>query len=224
MNNFTKLSLLFAFVIVGSIIFQAQDNNSTREVTEPLTDRPTEESMQFTRQQLFTQPLTVTDAGGYDNFDIGTNGAEMNMTENPNNPLQFFFGVNSSPVNQWYSNDALNWEQTSSISLPGGTCCDPWTAYDSLGNLYYSVLGSSNFVAKSVNNGQTFGPFVSAVAGTDRNTIAVDYTNGPYKGYIYAAAWSPNANFGRSTDGGASWTTTLANTPNTTPGNMICIG
>lgn len=118
MSNFTKISLLLAFVIAGSIIFQAQNVSKPGEITEPLTDRPTEEGMSYFKPQVLQQPMTVTDANGYDNFDIGANGSEMNMTQNPNNPLQFFFGVNGSPVNQYYTNNGLDWSQTGSISLP----------------------------------------------------------------------------------------------------------
>lgn len=222
MKNFAKIFLLCFIVAAGIFLFQAQavDNNGN-----DLTDRnPVLDPGHFKVPPPNNTLDVITDASGFDNFDIGANGSEMNLTQNHNNPFQFFFGVNGSPVNQYFSNNGLDWTQTQTISLPGGTCCDPWAAYDSSGNLYYSVLGSGNFVAKSTNNGQTFGAFSLAVSGGDRNTIAADYTNGPYKGYIYAAAWSPNANFSRSTNGGTSWQTTLSGTPNTTPGNMICIG
>src|SRR4030095_2061845 len=221
MKNFTKILLLCTLVSAGVLLFQAQ---SVDRYGNDLTDR-TPANWQADNHNPPPPSLNIiTDPNGYDNFDISVNGSEMNLTQNFNNPFQFFFGVNGSPVNQYYTNNGSDWSPTATISLPGGTCCDPWTGYDSTGNLYYSVLGAGNFVAKSTNNGQTFGAFSLAVAGGDRNTIAVDYTNGPYSGYIYAAAWSPNANFGRSTNGGATWQTTLANTPNTTPGNMICIG
>jgi hypothetical protein len=167
--------------------------------------------------------MTVTDANGYDNFQMGTNYSEQGMTVNPNNPLQMMFGVNNtSAMSIWYTTDGLNWS-SGSASFPGGTCCDPWTAYDSLGNLFYSILVSANYVARSTNFGQSFASFIYACPGGDRNTICADYTGGPYAGNLYTGGWSPNCSFCRSTDHGSSWTT-IFTTSNTTPGNMICIG
>jgi hypothetical protein len=93
-----------------------------------------------------------------------------------------------------------------------------------MGNGYAQLLGSGNRVWRTTNNGITWGTGVPSVPGGDRNTLAVDQTGGPYGGYLYASAWSPNANFARSTNFGASWTTTVSGAPNTTPGNMIAVG
>lgn len=215
----------FAAVIISSCIFlfQGQDYNGYGDDSDYRFDRPTKQSMAEFVPPSHEQRLFVTDASGYDNFDIGNDQAEMDAATNPNNPLQVFFGVNSGPMNHRYTLDGLTW-QISSLSYPSGTCCDPWVAYDSLGNLFYSVLtGSGNWVAKSTNFGASFGTFIQAVAGGDRNSISADQTNGPYANYVYAIDWTP-ANFGRSTDHGASWTTTVPNFPNTTPGNMIAVG
>ncbi|MEK9139378.1 MAG: sialidase family protein, partial [Bacteroidota bacterium] len=164
----------------------------------------------------------ITTPDGYDNFDVGINNAEQHISANPNNPLQMVFGVNGSGTPWRHTEDAgLTW----AISTPlGSNSGDPWSAYDSLGNVYVQWLsGSNNPVFRSTNNGVTWGPGVTSAIGGDRNTMAVDQTTGPYGGYLYAGAWSPNCTFARSTNNGASFTVTLT-TPNTTPGNMIAVG
>jgi hypothetical protein len=212
------LTILLA-VLGGTVLLKAQ----TVDDYDYRFDQPTREYFSHFTPPQYAVPFVVTDALGYDNFNIGTNYSEQNLTVNPNNPLQMMFGVNgTSLLAIWYTTDGLNWS-SGSASYPSGTCCDPWTAYDSLGNLYFSVLVSANYVAKSTNYGQSFGSFSYACPGGDRNTIAADYTGGPYSNYLYTAAWSPNCSFCRSTNGGVSWTTTFTSS-NTTPGNMICIG
>jgi Secretion system C-terminal sorting domain len=225
MKKYTRFSFLALILIGGVLLFEAQDFTSQlSDNNDKIYDKPTVESFSHFVAPGGPQRDVITDATGFDNFDIGNDQDEMDATTNPNNPLQMFFGVNSGPMNHRYTLDGgITWS-ISSLSYPGGTCCDPWTAYDSLGNLFYSVLtGSGNWVARSTNFGASFGTFVSAVAGTDRNSIAADQTGGPYANYVYAIDWA-NANFGRSTDHGATWTTTVPNFPNTTPGNMIAVG
>ena len=224
-NVMVNFVLILFLSVTGFLLFQSQDFKPNANDNDYRFDQPTHKYLTtFVPPHQTGQPDVITTADGYDNFDISVDYAEQSLVANPMNPLQMFFGVNASPMNHRYTtNGGLNWS-ISSLSYPGGTCCDPWTGADSLGNLYYSALAAGNYVARSTNFGISFGTFIYAVAGGDRNTIAVDYTNGPYTGYIYAAAWSPNANFARSTNGGSTWTTTLSGTPNTTPGNMICIG
>ena len=59
---------------------------------------------------------------------------------------------------------------------------DPVTAYDSLGNLYYENMYNSGGniigckVIKSTDNGATWSPSVTAIAGNDKNWIAADQT------------------------------------------------
>lgn len=218
-------ALVLLLSLTGVILFQAQDFKPISGDDDYRYDQPTYRYLtSFKQPRNMEQFDVVTDATGYDNFDIGVDYAEQSMIMNPVNPLQIFFGVNGSPMNHKYTtNGGLNWS-ISSLSYPGGTCCDPWTAADSSGRLYYSILVSANYVAKSTNFGASFGTFVYACAGGDRNSIAVDYTSGPYAGYIYTTAWSPNCNFCRSTDQGTTWQTIVSGSPNTTPGNMICIG
>ena len=165
----------------------------------------------------------ITTPDGYDNFDVGIDNAEQHISSNPNNPVQMIFGVNGSGGARWrYTTDAgMNWTLS---NPPGSNSGDPWSAWDSLGNLFIQFLsGSSNPVWRSTNNGATWAGPVTSATGGDRNTMAVDQTDGPYGGYLYAGAWSPNCTFARSTNNGASFTVTLTK-PNTTPGNMIAVG
>jgi hypothetical protein len=169
----------------------------------------------------------VTTPDGFDNFDVGIDFAEQHISSNPNNPLQMVFGVNASGGSTWrHTEDAgLTW----AIQNPAGTNSgDPFSAYDSSGNVYLQFLsGSNNPVWRSTNNGVSWTGGVTSAQGGDRNTLAVDQTGGPYGGYLYAGAWIINntnfCSFARSTNNGASFTVTLTK-PNTTPGNMIAIG
>jgi len=230
-NGFTGGAILIILIIAGIGTFQGQSvdyiNNYDKD-NDYRIDQPTREFMEHVDRGGNHQPETITDTLGFDNFELGTNYAEQHITSNPRNPLQMFFGVNNtSGVGQYYSTDA-NVFTPVGVSLPSGTCCDPWTAADSLGNLYYSVLASGSYVAKSTNFGQSFSPFLNAVSGGDRNTIAADQTAGPYSNYVYTALWviggQSTAAFSRSTNLGATWETTLGPVPNTTPGNMIAVG
>ncbi|MBM2840923.1 MAG: C-terminal target protein [Bacteroidetes bacterium] len=167
----------------------------------------------------------ITTSDGYDNFDVGVNNAEQHMSSNPNNPVQLIFGVNGSGTPWRHSEDGgLTW----AISTPPGTNSgDPWSAYDSTGTVYVQWLsGSNNPVFRSSNNGVTWLGGVTSSPGSDRNTMAVDQTSGPYGGYVYAGAWGVPGSmcqFARSTNNGVSFTSTLT-TANTVPGNMIAVG
>jgi photosystem II stability/assembly factor-like uncharacterized protein len=162
----------------------------------------------------------ITTPDGYDNFDVGIDNAEQHMSVNPNNILQMVFGVNST-VFRRTEDGALTW----AVATPPGTNSgDPFTAYDSSGNVYVQWLsGSSNPVFRSTNNGVSWSSGVTSASGSDRNTLAADQSGGPFSGYVYAGAWSPNCTFARSTNNGASFTITLTK-PNTTPGVIIAIG
>ena len=168
----------------------------------------------------------ITAADGYDNFDVGVDNAEQHISANPNNPMQIVFGVNGASGSTWRHTEdgALNW---ATQNPPGTNSGDPWTAYDSLGNIYIQFLsGTNNPVWRSTNNGATWSGGVPSAPGNDRNTMAVDMTSGPYAGYLYAGAWgvpASNCQFARSTDFGATWTSTLT-TANNVPGNMIAVG
>ncbi len=224
MKNFTKIFALCLVIVTGIFIFQAQDFNGYRfDDNNPLIDQPTREAFShFNAQQHDGQNDVITDALGYDNFDIGIDFAEQHATQNPNNPLWLFVSSNASPQNAyWTTNGGTNWT-LNNPSYHGSTCCDPWSAYLSNGKLIYGSGVSGQYVYTSTNNGQTWTAPVLSVSGNDRNTLAAEETGtGPYANYVYAAI-TPG-NFARSTDQGVSWATTFSSS-NTVPGTMIAVG
>ncbi|MCB0725475.1 MAG: T9SS type A sorting domain-containing protein [Ignavibacteriae bacterium] len=230
MKNFPKFfntvfrSLLLVVVVVGGIIVlqgQGEDDYWIFNDNDPYLDQPTREAYEhYLHMQHDGNLDVITDANGYDNFDMGVDFAEQNMTSNPRNPKWIFFGVNGSPQNARNTTNGHDWVSFNP-SYPGGTCCDPWSGYDSNGVLYYGSGVSGQYVYKSTTNGNNWTSPVLSVSGNDRNTLAVDQTNGPYGGYVYAAI-TPG-NFARSTNGGTSWTTTYSSS-NTIPGVMIAVG
>jgi type IX secretion system substrate protein len=211
------LTILLLIAGAGLLVFQAQDITNTGN--ELIYDQPPGNLQYAPQPPVNPVPSVITDAFGYDNFDIGAHNAEQWITQNPNNQFHMIFGVNST--NWFHTEDGYAWAYNNPTASSSG---DPIAAYDSLNNGYAQLLGSGNRVWRTTNNGITWGPGVPSVAGGDRNTMAADQTNGPFANYVYASAWSPNANFARSTDFGATWTTTVTGAPNQIPGNMIAVG
>ena len=164
----------------------------------------------------------ITDGDGYDNFNLGVDYAEPHLSQNPNNPLQYFGAYNIN--NAWRTTNGFDW--TSSVPNFGTSVNgDPCTAYDNAGNLYYeSMYGSITGckVMRSTDNGITWSAAVTSISGYDKNWMAADQTNGPFSNYIYTTM-TPG-NFARSTDFGASWTTTATFSTQTLPGMMVCVG
>ncbi len=225
MKNFTKILLLCLIATSGVLLFQAQDYNgyNFEDDNNPLIDKPTREAfLHYHAMQKDGDMDVITDALGYDNFDAGIDFAEQHVSSNPLNPLQIFFGVNASPQNAWNTtNGGLNWVSFNP-SYPGGTCCDPWSAYLSNGKLIYGSGVNGQYIYTSTTNGNSWTTPVLSVAGNDRNTLAAELTGtGPFANYVYAAI-TPG-NFARSTDQGVSWTTTYSYS-NTVPGVMIAVG
>lgn len=88
--------------------------------------------------------------------------------------------------------------------------------------MIYGSGVSGQYIYRSTNNGNTWTAPVLSVSGNDRNTIGSELTGtGPFANYLYAAI-TPG-NFARSTDQGATWTTTYSSS-NTIPGVMIAVG
>jgi hypothetical protein len=231
MKNFNRILLLAFVVITGALLFQAQDFNgyNFEDDNNPLIDKPTREAFShFHAMQDDNNFDVITDAQGFDNYDAGTAFAEMYGAVNPVNPLQMFFGVNGSgaPQDAWNTtNGGLNWTLFNP-SYPGGTCCDPWAAYLSNGTLIYGSGVSGQYIYRSTNNGNTWTSPVLSVSGNDRNTIGAELTGtGPFANYVYASiTGSGGAPFSRSTDMGATWTTTYTGAPHALPGAMIAVG
>jgi len=166
----------------------------------------------------------ITSEEGYDNFDLGVDFAEPHMTNNPLDPLVYFNAFNTNSAH--WTTDGHDWNDiTPSFPSQAG---DPVSAYDSLGNLYYTTMRTEggnivgSWVIKSTNNGLSWGTAVSAVAGNDKQWLAADQTMGPYAGYAYITM-TPG-NFARTTDGGSTWITTRTFTTQALPGMMVAVG
>ncbi len=169
-------------------------------------------------------PITID---GYDNFNLGTDFAEPHMSENPNNPLQYFNAFNINNAHR--TSDGHEWI-FSAPSFGTSVAGDPVTAYDSLGNLYYinmygGITGTK--IIRSTDNGGTWSTSVTAILGGDKCWIAADQTSGPYANYVYVTmtngAFSGHG-FARSTNNGATFTTTFTATGSPLPGAMPCVG
>ncbi len=90
---------------------------------------------------------------------------------------------------------------------------DPFVAFDSSGNLYYTGIGfpSGIFVVKFANDGRDFvgGLLMKPLGFTDFPKVAVDTTGGPNNGNVYltfpTGGTSVTGVFTRSTNGGLSF-------------------
>ncbi len=169
---------------------------------------------------------TVITINNWDNFNLGVDFGESNMTANPAIPTWYFTAYNVNTAH--HSEDGLNW--LSEVPAFGSTMQgDPVVAYDSLGNLFYenmyggSILGVK--VIKSSDNGVTWGPGIIALAGNDKCWLACDQTSGPNANNVYACMTNNGSgNFSRSTDHGATFTSTFAPPTQSVPGMMVCVG
>jgi photosystem II stability/assembly factor-like uncharacterized protein len=173
--------------------------------------------------------IMVTSEDGFDNFLLGIDFAEPHISANPNNPTEYFNAFNTNAAH--YTYNGLDWSfQAPIFNAP--VSGDPVTAYDSLGNLYYENMYNSGGniigckVIVSTDNGVTWSPSVTAIAGVDKNWIAADQTAGPYANYVYTTmtAGSGVGNFARSTDFGATWQNTFSPTTQSLPGMMVAVG
>ncbi len=224
MKNFVRILLLSLFAVSGVLIFQAQDINTNNYVDDPNLDQPPPRYYMNGIVPTQQSPLAVVTVNDYDNWDLGVDLQEPHMSVSPVNPTWFFNAYNIN--NAHWTIDGHTW---SNITPPAPTSAgDPWTTYDSLGNLYYETMKSpvtACWVLKSTNGGQTWSAAVSATSGNDRNTMVADQTAGPYTNYIYTAmTGGGGATFARSTDLGASFTTIVTLTPHNLPGVHIAIG
>jgi hypothetical protein len=131
MKNIFKSFFLCLIFAAGIFLFQAQD--ITPNGDDPRFDQLPKDfytNQTFKVPQLNPVPLVITDALGYDNFDVGINNAEQWITQNPNNSLQMIFGVNST--NWYHSEDGFTWLYNNPSPSSSG---DPISAYDSLETL-----------------------------------------------------------------------------------------
>src|SRR3990172_2444061 len=195
-------SLLFAISFFANSIIFAQGDNPNIDAL-PLEYL---QNINYSDNPLFV----ITTADGFDNFNLGVDFAEPHMSQNPNDPLQYFNAFNTNGT--WRTYDGHDWTH----SFPGfGTTMrgDPVTAYDGEGRLFYeNMYGSPNVlgckVIVSTDNGATWSAPVTAISGFDKNWIAADQTSGPYANYVYTILTrnSTGQNLARSTDHGVTWT------------------
>ena len=229
-RSITSLFVLLIFLFIGLEIFQGQktanllnENIFNYDENDPYIDRPTREALSHVIEKTDDDLDIITDANGFDNFEIGVDFAEQMLVSNPLNPLQMQFGVNSSVTGQnaYFTGNGHDWTQSNPAYHPS-ICCDPWSSWDGLGRLIYGSGVSGQYTYRSSDGGATYLAPILSVSGNDRNTLAAEQTGtGPYANYHYAAI-TPG-NFSRSLDGGATWATTYAPS-NTIPGTMIAVG
>ncbi|MBI5472371.1 MAG: T9SS type A sorting domain-containing protein [Ignavibacteriae bacterium] len=210
---------LFAFCLLAFLAplsLRAQDNPTldTPPLQPLLGPTPTPSSV-----------MVITTPDGFDNFNLGTTNAEPHMASNPLNPAWHFNAFNTNTT--FHSEDGYTWA-TNNPSFPNAAG-DPVAAYDSLGNLFYETMKSpitGCWVVTSANNGQTWSSAVSSVEGVDKNWIAADQTMGPFANYVYTTMTrnGGGGSFARSTDHGATWTTTFQPTTHSLPGMMVAVG
>lgn len=185
--------------------------------------------LEQTQNSLKAPSVVVTDASGYDNFDLGTDFAESHISVNPTDPTEFFTAYNTDATHR--TQNGHDWDDATSVSWGTTIRGDVLTAYDGFGRLYYenmygspSILGCR--VVRSTNNGASWSSAVTAISGVDKNWMAVDQsTTGPYAGYLYTVmTTSSGGAFARSTNNGASFSTTFTPTTQSLPGMMVCVG
>jgi hypothetical protein len=221
-NIFTSVFNKFIIGAVGTFLFSSF---IFAQIDNPLTDHVPLEYIKYIQSTHNDGPdAVITDASGYDNFNLGTAFAEPHLVQNPANPVQFFTSFNTNTA--YRTDDAFTWL----ISAPpfgASTYGDPVNAYDSLGNLYYENMSGSGTIQncriiRSTDNGTTWRTSVIGVLGVDKNWMAADQTSGPYANYVYTTM-TPG-NFNRSTDFGTSFTQTATFATQSLPGMMVAVG
>ncbi|MCX6162781.1 MAG: T9SS type A sorting domain-containing protein [Ignavibacteriae bacterium] len=225
MKNFIQYCL---FLVIAVIAFLTIEQTNSIGQQDPNRDYPV-----YIRPVLapsLYSPGAVVTIDDYDNWQIGTDFAEVGLAGNPLNPTNFSAAWNNLSTAYgaylYYTLNGIDWFASSQpvwTSMWG----DPVVTSDGLGNFYFDNMygvGSSptnTKVAKSTNGGQTWPSVVTAGTGNDKNWIAAVQTGGPYANYIFQVMTPGNIK--RSTDLGATFTQ-VASYSNTLPGAMVCIG
>ena len=201
--------------------------------TQNFGDNPNLDQVpQYLRERISNNPdapnatSAVVTIGNWDNFSLGVDFAENNMATNPKQPTWFFTAYNTNGPHD--TENGYDWF-IHAANFGASMAGDPVVAYDSLGNLFYeNMYGniSGCKVMASVNNGVTWAPSVTAIAGNDKNWLACDQTSGPYANYVYTTMTNggPPGNFARSLDHGLTFSSTWAPTTQQIPGMMVCVG
>ena len=217
------LSVTFFILLINATISFSQsvweDDPNLDQVPRYLRENPP-----VSDQAPLSSVITINN---WDNFNLGTDFAENNVAVSLQNPTWFFTAYNIN--NGHHTENGHSWANVTpnfGIGLSG----DPVVAYDSLGNLFYINMFPSGTiqgikVIKSTDNGATWGTAVTGANGNDKCWIACDQTNGPYANYVYVCMTNNGQGaFARSTDNGASFTTTFSPSTQSLPGMMVCVG
>lgn len=218
MKIFTIAGLLLFLMTAGQVFAQS-------EVDDPNLDQ----IPQYLRERASANtdaPLSsIITIDNWDNFSLGVDFAENNIAEHPSNPTWYFTAYNTNAPHN--TENGLDWyihTANFGTSVQG----DPIVAYDSIGNLYYenmygNITGCK--VIKSTNNGNTWAPAVTAIAGNDKNWMACDQTSGPYANYVYTVMTNNGSGkFTRSIDNGLTFTSTFNPSTQSLPGMMVAVG
>lgn len=214
LNQILSLPLLLA---VGIIAFSV---NSFAQGDDPNRDAVPYGMVKYVQHSDSEEDVITIN--GFDDFNLGVDYAEAHISQNPLNPLQYFGAYNINGT--WRTNDGHNFTYSApSFGVsPNG---DPVTAYDGAGHLYYETMFGGVTGCKvivSTDNGVTWSAAVTSVSGNDKNWMAADQTSGPYANYVYTGM-TPG-NFARTTNFGATWTTTETFGTQSLPGMMVCVG
>ncbi|MCX6246314.1 MAG: T9SS type A sorting domain-containing protein [Bacteroidetes bacterium] len=213
--------ILFTFVFSPFLVFSQNGENPN------LDQLPGSMVNRLLAPRSITTSSSVITVNNWDNFTLGIDFAESNMTANPSTPAHYFTAYNINTAH--HAENGLDW--VSVIPDFGATMQgDPVVATDGIGNLFYgNMYGSSSIeglkVIKSSDNGATWGPGVTALDGNDKCWIACDQTSGPNANNVYACMTNNGVgNFSRSIDHGNTFTSTFAPATQTIPGMMVCVG
>ncbi len=211
------LTIFFSFS--GSVLLAQTDD-------DPNLDRIPDDFLEYQSNRA-PWPSTVITIDGYDNYYLGIDFAEGHISEDPQAPGDYFVAFNIDET--YYTNNGHDWFG-SNVSWGGYYIRgDVLTAYDGDGVLYYENMYGSSIqgcvLVKSTDNGQTWSSPIVAIAGNDKNWLCADQTDGPYANYVYTTMTNNGkGNFARSTNQGASFTSTFQPTTQSLPGMMVCVG
>ena len=202
--------------------------------TYPITDDPDMPPAGYLSKKRDLNQLSSVDISNsnFDNFFLGTSYAEPHISQNPNNPLQYFVAYNYDAA--FYTNNGYDWTATEPDFGEGITpTADPVTAYDDNGNLYFQLLyfDESDYgsrIMRSTDNGATWSSSVHSGEGSDKNWVTVDQTGGTYNGRLYSSIINSDFNgivLTRSTDLGVTWDTVKSIIQgNVFAGTMFAVG
>ncbi len=186
---------------------------------------------------LFTLTTTLNLMAQYQNVQVNnpydTDPEEVTIAINPANPNMLEAGANIT-YSYRSTNGGSSWIQ-GTMNSSFGVWGDPCIIYDTLGNLFYGHLSNGSYpgywidrivVQRSTDNGVSWNDgagigFNPPNAQQDKEWLAADMTNSPYRNNIYVSwtqfdsygstnsADSSRILFSRSTDHGITWSTPI---------------